>query len=306
MAIAVTGGHPQYDNRQNGAFIPEIWAGKLLVKFYDATLFGAITNRQYENLITDKGSKVIVRTRPDIVVHDYAKGMTLDYEAPTSVETEFTVDYAKYFSFEVKDVDAVQADIALMEEFTTDGSEQLKIAIDTQILATIYSQVHPKNAGAAAGRISGDINLGTAAAPIAVTPQNILDLIVDFGTVLDEQNVPETGRFVVLPAWACAMVQKSELRDASLSGDGTSMMRNGRLGQISRFTLYQSNLVHNDAGVFDIVAGHSLATSFASQITKMEHLRNPNDFGEYVRSLQVFGFKVMKPEALCHGVIKKG
>ena len=32
----------------SGTYTPEIWAGKTLVKFYTATVFGAITNTDYE------------------------------------------------------------------------------------------------------------------------------------------------------------------------------------------------------------------------------------------------------------------
>lgn len=306
MSIAVANGHPQYGGKQNGAFIPELWSSKLLEKFYDSTLFGSITNTAYEGEIREQGDKVIVRTRPDVTVRDYAKGTNLQYEAPVSQEVELDIDYAKYFAFEVKDVDEVQSDLNLMNMFADDGSTQLKIAIDSHILSTIYSQAHAQNAGTTAGRISGNINLGTAGSPLSLTKDNIIDLIVDFGTVLDEQNVPESGRWVCLPAWACALIKKSDLRDASLTGDGKSILRNGRLGMIDRFTLYSSNLIDNSAGKFNIIAGHNVATTFASQITKMETVRNTTDFGDYVRSLQVYGFKVMKPEALCHAVITKG
>ena len=66
--------------------------------------------------------------------------------------------------------------------------------------------------------------------------------------VMFEQNIPETGRWLVIPAWLAAMIKKSELRDVSLSGDGASMLRNGRLGMIDRFTLYMSNLLPSGTG----------------------------------------------------------
>ncbi len=31
-----------------GLYIPEIWSGKTLVKFYKTTVFGAIANTQYQ------------------------------------------------------------------------------------------------------------------------------------------------------------------------------------------------------------------------------------------------------------------
>lgn len=40
MTFPVNAGHAQY----SGNFIPEIWSGKLQVKFYKATVFGEISN----------------------------------------------------------------------------------------------------------------------------------------------------------------------------------------------------------------------------------------------------------------------
>ncbi|EGQ8030263.1 TPA: hypothetical protein ACX3EJ_001045 [Vibrio parahaemolyticus] len=306
MGVPIEAGNaPDYSASSTSKFTPQIWSGKLLVKFYDATVLAAIANTDYEGEIKNKGDKVIIRTRASIKINDYVKGMTLDYEHPESPATELDIDQAKYFAFELKDVDRVQSDIALMSEWAEDGSEQMKIAIDTDVLGVIYTQVVPENAGATAGRISGDINLGTALAPLEVDKTNILDVLVDFGTVLDEQNVPENGRWVILPASICGMIKKSDLKDASLAGDGTSILRNGRLGMIDRFTIYSSNLLHVTAGSYDVVFGHKAGVTFASQITEMDKLKNPNDFGEFARSLQVYGFKVIKGEAVGHAVLKK-
>ncbi|MBA1914630.1 hypothetical protein, partial [Escherichia coli] len=67
------------------------------------------------------------------------------------------------------------------------------------------------------------------------------------GQVLDEQNIPEVGRWAVMPAWAGRMIKQSELRQAYLSGDSVSMLRNGRLGMVDRFTIYISNLLPNNS-----------------------------------------------------------
>ena len=79
--------------------------------------------------------------------------------------------------------------------------------------------------------------------------------------MLDEQNIPEQGRWIVMPAWAAALIKASELRQAYLSGDQTSILRNGRLGMIDRFTLYVSNLLpkgrgqHGAAGIWRRASG---------------------------------------------------
>ena len=90
------------------------------------------------------------------------------------------------------------------------------------------------------------MNLGvTSTGPLNIVANSpgagdvtILDAILRMGQVLDEQNIPEVGRWVVIPAWAATMIKQSELRQAYLSGDSVSMLRNGRLGMIDRFTLY--------------------------------------------------------------------
>jgi hypothetical protein len=137
-----------------------------------------------------------------------------------------------------------------------------------------------------------------------VTKTDILEAIVDMGTVLDEANAPEQNRFLVIPARAAGLIKKSDLKDASITGDGTSVLRNGRLGMIDRFTLYIShNLQLQAGGKFSLVAGHKMGLTFASQMTNMESLRSESTFGDIIRGLQVYGYKVVKGEALAQMII---
>ena len=142
----------------------------------------------------------------------------------------------------------------------------------------------------------------------------ILDLILRLGLVLDEQNIPETGRWLVMPTWASSMIKMSELRQVFVSGDAVSMLRNGRIGMIDRFTLYASNLAPHGAitgppalaaGESVIYAGHSHALTFASQMTNMEAMRSEFTFGTIQRGLQVYGYKVVDNIALAEAIVTK-
>jgi len=149
-----------------------------------------------------------------------------------------------------------------------------------------------------------------AGAPVGLDKTNILDFLVDIGTVLDEQTIPQTGRWCVLPPLFCGMLKKSDLKDASMTGDSQSVLRNGRLGTINQLTLYSSNQIATTAdasGVtaHNIIAGTRHAITFASQLLNTETIPNPSDFGDLLRGLQVYGFKVIKEEALVHGYIFK-
>lgn len=301
MAFPVNsgGGVPSH----SGTFIPQIWSQKLLTKFYLNTIYQEISNTDYEGEIKNYGDEVIIRTTPDITINDYVKGTDLNYENPTSPNVNLLIDQGHYFAFKLFDVDRVQSDLALMDKWASDGAEQMKIKVDNNVLGSIYANAAAANAGATAGAISGDINLGNSSTPLALDKSNIVDAIVDYGTVLDEQNRPDSDRFVVLPAKACARIKTSELKDASLTGDGKSTLRNGKVGMIDRFTIYSSNNMNVSSGKYDVVFGHKSALTFAGQINSMETLKNPNDFGDLARSLFVYGFEVIQPESLGHSVI---
>ena len=297
--ITAAAGTPQY----SGIFIPEIWSGKLLVKFYAATVIAGITNTDYEGEIKDKGDVVKIRQVPDIQIRDYSKGQNLVIQRPESSVVEFPIERAKYFNFVCDDIDKHQTDIALMDSWSIDASEQMKIVVDEEFLADVYADAHSSNKGATAGLKTSAFNLGVSTAPLALSKVNILDTLVDVGTVLDEQNVPSEGRSIVLPPFACGMIKKSDLKDASLSGDGTSMLRNGRVGQVDRFMIYHSNLLTSvaDGGgetAWHIIACQRNAITFAAQMTKMESLRAESTFGTLVRGLNVFDYKVLKSSAL--------
>lgn len=260
--------------------------------------------------IKNQGDKVIIRQNPDITIRDYQKGQKLVLETPEATNKELLIDKGKYFAFTLDDIDAHQSDLKLMNNWSDDASEQMKIVTDTEFFEDIATDPIAANKGASAGRISGDINLGATGSPIALTKSNILDYIVDLGTVLDESNVPENGRWIALPAWACGMIKKSDLKDASITGDSTSAMRNGRLGIIDRFTLYSSNLLYSTTDgadtAYHIMAGHNDAITWASQMVKMETLRAETTFGDIVRGLNVYGYETLKPEALALLYAKKG
>jgi len=306
MGYPVDAGAKNYSStgaNNNSNFIPQVWSSKLVEKFYTSTVFGEIANTDYEGEIKSYGDEVIIRTVPSITITNYVKGAGLNYEQPESPSVSLKIDQGKTFAFELFDIDKHQSDVNLMNEWSNDGGEQMKISVDADVLSAIPSDAAAENSGATAGKKSAVIDLGTTAAPLAATKANILEILVDYGTVLDEQNVPDSNRWVVLPARMCGLIKKSDLKDASLSGDSESILRNGRLGTIDRFTIYNSNNVNAAAGKHDIVFGHKSALTFAGQIETMEKIKNPNDFGDLARSLFVFGFETIKPESLGHSVV---
>ena len=267
-------------------FIPEVFSKLLQAKFYSKSILPEISNTDYEGEISGQGDKVVIRTVPAVTINDYAG--TITTQELTTAKVEMLVDKAKYYSFKVDDVLAAQADINMLEAASTDASEGMRIAVETDVLSSA---------------VTGATTIGSQT---AITSSNILENILVLSKTLDELNIPEEGRFIVLSPEFISMLKQSELRQAYLTGDATSPLRNGLVGMVDRFKVFQSNMVYTaasgaDAGYTHVLAGHPKALSFASQFTNTETVRMESTFGDQVRGLKVYGSKVVTPDALCVG-----
>ena len=267
-------------------FIPEVFSKLLQAKFYSKSILPEISNTDYEGEISGQGDKVTVRTVPAVTINDYAG--TITTQELTTAKVEMNIDKAKYYSFKVDDVLSAQADINMLEAASTDASEGMRIAVETDVLSSA---------------VTGATTIG---AQTTITSSNILEEILTLSKTLDELNIPEEGRFIVLSPEFISMLKQSELRQAYLTGDAASPLRNGLVGMVDRFKVFQSNMVYTpaaggDAGYTHVLAGHPKALSFASQFTNTETVRMESTFGDQVRGLKVYGSKVIVPNALCVG-----
>ncbi len=225
----------------------------------------------------------MVRIRPTVIVGDYTVNSTITYQDLVDDKVELPIDQAKYFAVKCDDVDKAQSDIKIMNEVSIDAGHQTAIVIDKDVLGTVYADA------------------GSTLTSQQVTKTNVLDWIVDAGIALDDNSAPPDGRWLVLPPWIWGIIKKSDLKDASLSGDDTSIMRNGRVGVIDRFMVHQSvNLSGSATSAVpeQCIAGTKHAIAFASQVVKTEPVRLQDTFGDAIRGLNVYGRKVVYGNAL--------
>lgn len=315
----------------NFRFIPTFWSSKFIEAFYNKTVFAEIANTNYQGEISAMGDKVVIPITPSVTINPYLIGDTLSYERPKIETVELDIDKAKMFAYKVNDVERMQAKPAYVSAFAESAAEQMKVAIDADILNGLHLLADPDNVGPAAGKNSGAVDLGDMRvdSPSPYTAGNLLVLgdgtggTVDpyvllsrLATVLDEQNAPETGRWVVVsPLFRMAM-QSSKRAIALIQGSNEQLLRNGYIGTVDRFKVYVSNQLKVDkvtafsppeqVSATHIVAGHVNALTFASQMTKVETLRDQNDFGDLMRGLQVFGYKVIDPKLLTQASVVVG
>lgn len=305
MSFGTALGFPQ----QSGVSIARLYASQLLIQFYIASTFAAITTTEFEDQLQSSGDVVRIRTLPDIEVYEYIKGQKLKVQNPNPGYVDVPVDLGAYWNFALNALDMKQYDYDAGERWATHASTNLGVHVDSKVLKTIYLDAHASNTGATAGLESGDIDLGSSGSPVSITRANILEFIIeDCGVVLDEQNVPRTDRFMVLPSWACARLKLSDLKDASITGDGESTIRNGRIGMVDDFEVFKSNnlALNTTDSAHSAIFGHKGCTAFATQMKEDETVDNQDDFGKLRRQLMAYGKKVIKPEGIGHGYIAKG
>ena len=315
---------PQY----SGSFIPTLWSSKLNAKFYTASTFASIANTNWEGEISGMGDKVVIQNIPDIAISTYVPGAGLNYQVPTPSTVELQIDQGKYYAFQVNDLLAMQSQPKLMDMFSNDAGMQMKVAIDSECLFATFGGAASANQGATAGVKSTSFNLGTVTAPyqLAASASSAISLITALAAVLDEQNIPESERFLLIDPVTRQALMNSNLQQAYLTGDNQSILRNGKIGSIDRFEVYVTNNLPRGAASGTtwlsgdgsqtkaagatfaqksrvIIAGHKSAISFASQFTKTETVRNPSDFGDFVRGVNVYGRKVIKDSALATAIV---
>ena len=331
------------------AFNPVLWSKKLNSKYYVDNQLTEITNTNWEGEIKNQGDTVRIRTAPTLTISDYQIGGNLQYEVPTPIYQDMLIEKAKSFAFQCNDVQEAQADMNLLNMYMEDASKQLKLSITDEVFWATFCTTTGNtagtdkdtasttaactrgcaaaNQGATAGVKSAAFNLGTDLVPVdTATPANLLALILNMGAVLDEQNVPDSGRFLIMSPFDRQVLMNTNLAAQYFTGDSSSIVRTGKIGMIDRFTVYVSNMLPrgttskgwvagsaatSTGGTMGsavnrrcIVAGTKDAISFAAQINKTEQVRNPSDFGDFIRGLSVYGRKVVKPEAFAFGVTK--
>src|SRR5208282_2167378 len=135
------------NNLQSTGFIPQIWSGKLIEKFYASTVLAAIANTDYEGEIKNQGDTVKIRTKPTITISNYSADGALTLQRPTGTEIDLPIDQGRYFNTILDDVMEVQSDLNILSMWSDDAAQQMKINVDTDVLSGIVGQMAAANQG---------------------------------------------------------------------------------------------------------------------------------------------------------------
>lgn len=281
-------------------FIPEVWSAQLLVALEKSLVFAqpAIVNRDYEGEISSYGDTVRITSISDPTIGNYVpNSTTITPENLTDAQRTMVIDQAKYFAFEVDDVEMRQARGNVMPEALRRAGYKLRDLVD-QYIAAFYTQV------ATANRVNG----GSAVAATAADPTAVYDdVLVPLSVKLDEANCPTEGRWVVLPPWLHGRALSDDRFIRADASGTTTGLRNGMIGTAAGFDIYKSNNVPLVTGDdYAVLAGAgNAAISYAEQINKVEAYRPENSFSDAVKGLHLWGAKVVRPEMLAYTLVSQ-
>ena len=296
----------------NSFFLPSIYSKKVLNFFRKASVVEAITNTDYAGEISAYGDSVKIIKEPVISVSDYTRGSDTTATKLTDQELTLVVDSAKAFKFIVDDIETNMSHVNFKEVATSSAAYALRDSYDAAVIAAMFSGLstsspdHTIGADAAAAtQTMGQHQGGSNSVDLTGsdgTGTDALDMMAFMAKLLDEQNVPEEGRwFVAPPSFYNELSQSgSKLMSVDFNA-GQGSIRNGLVssGKLRGFDMYKSNNVAaTSTATGKILAGHISSTATAQTIISTEVLRDPTSFGDIVRGLHVYGAKVLRPEAL--------
>lgn len=271
-------------------FIPEVWTAELLVALEKSLVYAApgTVNRDYEGDIAMYGDTVHITSLAEPTIGTYTAHTDITIEDVDDADLTLLINQSKYFAFEVDDVEQRQARAggAILTEQARKAAYRLRDVADQHVAGLMA-------AGIDAGNLTAEATLAT--------PSDAYDLLVDLGVVLDEDNVPAEGRWVVVTPKFHGLLQKDARFVSAGDPQAASTRANGLVGSAAGFTIRKSNNAPDGPGAGAgklVIAGYAGATTYAEQITKTEATRKEKGFADIVKGLHLYGAKVVRPTGL--------
>ena len=300
------GGNSPSAPQANQWWVPRIYSKKVQIALRKAATAEAICNTDYMGEIKSFGDTVNIVQEPQITVSDYTRGATASSTALTDNELQLVVDQAKYFQFQLDDIEKRFSHINFQSVASDNAAYKLRDALDSNVFEYLGADAQVSTTANRIGTTAAPQDVGFATGEI--DPLNSMSTAAK---LLDIQNAPEEGRwFVGAPEWYDVLANTSSKLLSVDYNAGKGSLRNGLVasGLVRGFQMYKSNnlatvdlsgLTPAGSATQPVATwGQMSSTSCASQLKIVESLRSTTTFADIVRGLLVFGRKVLRPECL--------
>ncbi len=263
-------------------FIPTVWSETLYRELDKQYVAVANCNRDFEGDIKASGSVVKICGVGEINVNEYTKNTDMSTpQALSDTVKELTVNRARYFNFQIDDIDRAQCSPKLLEQAMSIAAASLSNEADSYIYS-LYD------------------NAGSTVTLNGATHETILDSIIEARQKLYENNVSDTSGVVIEVSPAVAsLILKAKLLTAS---DNTGVLEAGCLGSVGGCKVYVSNNINlvesGDYMYHKCLIRTKRAVAFAEQLSEIEAFRPEKRFADAIKGLHLYGAKVVYPKEM--------
>ena len=273
----------------------QLWSPKVTAYLKNLGAYADIVNTDYEGEIKNAGDRINFFSKTGLTVRDYNVDATgfdeITTETPAGEKMTLVVDQQKYIAFEVEDIDRVQANVKLVDEWT-------------ETMASSFSDV--KDAYIHSLAVSGAGTKLHSDSALSITKDNVwaevckLQRVLTRNKALTKAGLDYSGKrpaLVITPEFQEILLQCSNY---FANAFGNEVLRKGQVGHIGIFDVFvDTNIQTQSTGTGTgkaynqtIVAMTSQGITYADQITKTETYRSQKSFKDVVRSLMTYGAAV--------------
>jgi hypothetical protein len=247
-------------------------------------------NRNWEGDIKQQGDVVKIITPADVTVSTLTSD-DITYSSLTPTSTDLEIDQKKFFAFKIDDVAKAQASADIMEAHLNSAKRAIEEVQDSYLLG-LHTDVVAAN------------TVGSEASPITLSKSTIYENFVKLSLALKNSDAVYSGVrpwVVINPTIESYLLQSPEFISAYNVADET--LREGSIGRIAGMDVLVSTNLSAVNSKYYVLAGTNDAITFASQLAKIESLRDKDSFSDLVRGLYLYGAKTVQPKALAKMIV---
>ncbi len=277
-------------NTFTGAF-PAIYSKKYLTNYDLAVVMPKLVSTTYQTDVKAFGNVVHMSHFGNVTISTYTPGTDMTPQALSTTDNTLSLNQFKGFDYIIDATEIKQSHLPLLNKWMQRASIAMAQTIDDALLAHY--------ADADAGNV-----IGSDAAPLSLTPDNVYDYCLMAAENLDNNGIPEEDRYLVIDPNTRSLIRKSPdfVKNTEL---GDTVVRKGQVGEIAGFTVMVSARLTAVSGVKNLMYFHKDFIQFAAQFSpKNFKTYDPqHQHGVGVKGLTIYGSAV--PQGIAGGVIKK-
>lgn len=280
-------------NFPNDYYKPEIWSALTLERWYAEGMIPKICNTDYEGEIKGAGQLVHIRWDPEATISPYVKDTPIQWQDVADEKTTFTIDYAYSAAHKIDKIDLKQMDIGVVSKLATAINKKFEEKENELLFNALpLMSFNPLNLVDKSG---------STQSPLSSSADYIINGLTSLRTAFNRRRMPKAGRWVAVAPEVEDILLRSDIVRYDVMGKPNETIQSGEFGlRIAGFDILVSEFVpQSAANIFSCPAGIKKAVTFARQLVDVSVGIDLQDYhGKGMKALNVFGFTLLRPDAL--------